>query len=83
MPSPEGALSGRYNVPGAPLSVVAVIWITCPTTGRRFPTGLETDLEGPAIPARATEYKCAACGTIHLWADVKAELVPEPPSIIG
>ncbi len=61
----------------------AVVWITCPTTGHRFSTGIETDPESlVSIPAWTAKYTCASCGRIHLWVDVHAELVDEPPSLI-
>jgi hypothetical protein len=59
---------------------MGVVWITCPTTGRRFPTGIEADREIlDEVPAWTTNYTCPACGRVHKWADVQAELVDEPP----
>lgn len=59
---------------------MGVVWITCPTKGERVSTGIETDQESlDAIPSWAAQYPCPACGEVHVWADVKAELVEEPP----
>ena len=60
---------------------MGIVWITCPVTGAKVSTGIEAE-SLDTIPAWTTEYACPACGGVHDWADVKAELVEEPPSII-
>lgn len=64
-------------------ALMAVVWITCPTTGHRYSTGIETDADSLAmIPAWTATYQCKSCDATHLWADVQPELVAEPPPII-
>ena len=61
-------------------SVVAVIWITCPTTGRSVSTGIETDAESfEALPAFVLTLVCGACGETHPWADMQGQLIDGPP----
>jgi hypothetical protein len=58
---------------------MAMIMITCPVTNRKVFTGVETDPASIAlVPAINTPMTCPACGKIHIWSVLDAELAGEP-----
>jgi endogenous inhibitor of DNA gyrase (YacG/DUF329 family) len=47
---------------------MGVVMITCPTTGRAVPTGIETDQQSfDALPDTLSRSKCPHCGAEHVW----------------
>lgn len=58
---------------------MAMVMITCPVTKRQVFTGIETDPASSAlVPPINTRLTCPACGNIHTWSMLDAELVGEP-----
>jgi len=55
---------------------MALVMITCPATGRRAFTGIETDPANVAlIPPINARLVCPACGNTHRWSMLDAEFV--------
>ena len=59
-----------------------VLTVTCLTTGRSFPTGIEVDKPTfKTLPNVMTRSRCLHCGREHTWWTREARLVDViPPS---
>ncbi len=57
---------------------MALVMITCPATKRQVSTGIETDPASIALlPPINARLNCPACGRVHTWSVLDAELVCE------
>jgi hypothetical protein len=57
---------------------MAMLTITCPTTGSRVATGVETDPASVGlIPAVNAPMTCPDCGRVHVWSVLDATLESE------
>ncbi len=57
---------------------MAMVMITCPVTKGRVFTGIETDPASVAlVPPINTRLTCPACGNVHTWSMLDAELAGE------
>ena len=55
---------------------MAMVMITCPTTGNQAFTGIETVPESVnMIPPVNARVVCPRCGQTHIWSILDAELV--------
>jgi hypothetical protein len=58
---------------------MAMVMITCPTTGHLVPTGIETDPASIAlIPPVNTHLTCPACDHNHVWSILGAKFDAPP-----
>ena len=47
---------------------MGVVWIRCPATGRKAPTGIKTEASSiEDFPAELKSMRCPMCGMRHLW----------------
>jgi hypothetical protein len=54
---------------------MAMLTITCPMTGSRVATGIETDPASVGlIPPVNAPMTCPACGHVHMWSVLEAML---------
>jgi hypothetical protein len=59
---------------------MAFVTITCPRTGGRIPTGIETDRTAfERLPDTAAHLQCPHCGQIHTWRKADAALTETLP----
>jgi predicted RNA-binding Zn-ribbon protein involved in translation (DUF1610 family) len=67
---------------------MGVVMITCPSTGRAVPTGIETDQRSfNDLPDTLSKSKCPHCGAEHVWRAREAWLAADggsdlPPSAV-
>ncbi len=55
---------------------MGVIWIKCPATGRKAPTGIETEAKQIVqLPAQLSNARCPFCGMRHNWVSDDAWVV--------
>ena len=55
---------------------MGMLMITCPETGRRAFTGIQTDAASlTLIPPVNAQLACPRCGHTHVWSILDAELV--------
>lgn len=54
---------------------MSVVMITCPTTGRPVPTGIEIEpSDFQRLPVTEARMVCPACGQEHVWGTKSAWL---------
>ena len=54
---------------------MAQVVITCPTTGRKVPTGVSLDRASwETATLENNSLRCPACGQTHVWSKKDAEL---------
>jgi hypothetical protein len=47
---------------------MGVIWVRCPATGRKAPTGIQSDTDTFArFPDQLKNARCPFCGMRHNW----------------
>ena len=59
---------------------MAFVTITCPQTGGRVSTGIETDeATFASLPDAPSHLQCSHCGQIHTWSKADAALMETLP----
>jgi hypothetical protein len=49
---------------------VGIIWIRCPATRRKAPTGIHTEVSSlEEFPSQLKKARCPICGMRHVWED--------------
>jgi hypothetical protein len=65
---------------------MGMVMITCPTTGRAIPTGIEADQHSfRNLPDSLSQTKCPHCGLKHVWWTREAWLAADnyvPPTAV-
>ena len=64
---------------------MGIIWIRCPATRRKVPTGIQTDASSlEEFPSQLKKARCPICGMRHMWEDDDAWITREiEPARVG
>lgn len=58
---------------------MSVLLIKCPRTGKRFSTGILTDIPVHRLPDATLRSRCPYCGGEHQWRSCEAMAVESVP----